>query len=118
MNAQLALFVALLCASPMSSERYFKDLDHSILNSRTTALEGPYAVISNAKDLYGIDDVEQNGFKCTATIGRISDRATLVKDNQRPQVVISGEIHGDERVVSLMCSIVWVYICGIKGLPS
>jgi hypothetical protein len=103
MNAQqLALCVALLCTSRLRSERSFKDLDYGTLNSRTVGLDGPYAIISNAKELYGIEEVEQKNIKCTAAIARITDRASLVEDNQRPQVIISGEIHGDERVVRLV----------------
>ena len=42
----------------------------------------------------------QGNDKCSPTIIRISDRRSLVEDYQRPQVIISGAIHGDERVVS------------------
>ena len=97
--ALLSLFLSLLTRS---TPVVFKDLEYADLNSKTYALDGPYGIISDAKNLYEIGEVEQNGVKCTSVIARVTDRATLNNDVQRPQVIISGEIHGDERVVRVI----------------
>jgi hypothetical protein len=41
----------------------------------------------------------QGDAKCSPTVIRITHRTTLAADRQRPQIIISGAIHGNERVV-------------------
>lgn len=42
----------------------------------------------------------QRSGTCSASIVRITDFSNWGEDSHRPQILFSGEIHGDERVVS------------------
>jgi hypothetical protein len=42
----------------------------------------------------------QGELTCSPHIARISEMRSIKGDATRPQVLVSGEIHGDERVVS------------------
>ncbi len=77
----------------------FKDLDSKELNAAIEMLESPFSMVSTAKEAYGMAEVHDEDVKCSPFIVRVTDRASLLTDVQRPQVIISGEIHGDERVV-------------------
>lgn len=77
----------------------FKDMDSKELNTAIQALESPFSMVSTAKEAYGMAEVHDEDIKCSPFIIRVTDRTSLLTDVQRPQVIISGEIHGDERVV-------------------
>lgn len=85
--------------SAAPSPLVFRDLDSKELNTRINLLESPYALVSTAKEAYGLDETSETDVKCSPLLVRITDRASLLNDVERPQVIISGEIHGDERVV-------------------
>jgi hypothetical protein len=51
-----------------------------------------------AKELFGPDSSAGSG--CSPQLLTVTDLGTAWSDVLRPQVYISGEIHGDERVVS------------------
>ena len=80
----------------------FRDLDSKELNARINLLDSPFALVSTSKEAYGLDETSDIDLKCSPLLVRITDRASLLNDVERPQVIISGEIHGDERVVRCM----------------
>ncbi len=97
--AQFILFATFLVLLSFASAFNFKDLTYEELVEKTYSLQGPFASVSDAKILLGTDEVgEGTHFKCSPTIARISNLHTLNTDIERPQVLLSGEIHGDERV--------------------
>ena len=53
----------------------------------------------------------QGPLKCSPIVIRISDRRFLAEDVLRPQVIISGAIHGNERVVSIQKYSNYQWIC-------
>ena len=85
--------------SAAPSPLVFRDLDIKELNARINLLESPFALVSTAKEAYGLEEATDADLKCSPLLVRITDRASLLNDVERPQVIISGEIHGDERVV-------------------
>jgi hypothetical protein len=82
----------------------FRDLNYAELASRLTALNGSFAHVSSAKDSFGIEEIQDGNDKCSPIVLRVSDLSSLSIDINRPQVLISGEIHGDERVVGYIFS--------------
>ena len=88
-----------LVHSAAPSPLVFRDLDSKELNTRINLLESPFALVSTSKEAYGLDETSDVDLKCSPLLVRITDRASLLNDVERPQVIISGEIHGDERVV-------------------
>ena len=98
-----ALYLLFICVSLQfrgtSSRFSFQDqsytalLDESYLLNRTS-----YARIGTAYELYELPPVRKGEFSCSPFIIEVTDFASLPNDHLRPQVLISGEIHGDERV--------------------
>ena len=84
----------------------FRDLNYAELTSRLTALNGSFAHVSSAKDSFGIEEIQDGNDKCSPIVVRVSDLYSLSNDINRPQILISGEIHGDERVVGYIPSFV------------
>ena len=105
-SRQLLLLLLLVVATssslalvPQPGPLVFTDLSLTDLNAGTVALESPYALVASAKEAYGMAEVHDGDVTCSPLLVRITDRASLQADVQRPQVILSGEIHGDERVV-------------------
>ncbi len=89
------------------------------MERRILDMRGSFAQVHSASDLYGVPAAQQaipyipliadygdidilliqDGVHCSPQILRVSEVASLAEDAQRPQIYISGEIHGDERVV-------------------
>lgn len=86
-------------AGPPPGPLVFSDLSLKDLNAGTVALESPFAMVASAKEAYGLAEVHDGDVTCSPLLARITDWASLQADVQRPQVILSGEIHGDERVV-------------------
>ncbi len=107
----------------------FADTSYELLQNESLLLSGPFASVKTAEELYGLKRSKEviavvflscffhcsqsyilllnlkNGFDCSPEVIRISDQASLEEDETRPQILISGEIHGDERVVSCTLAI-------------
>ena len=62
---------------------------------------GDFAAIETAETLFGVPPAKENNTSCSPLVIRISHLQSIEKDIQRPQVFVSGEIHGDERIVSI-----------------
>jgi hypothetical protein len=77
----------------------FRDLTYPQLNAQITLLNGTFSHIMSSKSLFGTNDVVDGTSICSPLIARVSDLKSLSTDRNRPQVLVSGEIHGDERVV-------------------
>jgi hypothetical protein len=75
----------------------FQDLSYEILIDKSKSINGSFAIVKSAHDLYGLQVTKNNFYICSPLILRISYQT--IDSNQRPQVLLSGEIHGDERVV-------------------
>ena len=56
----------------------------------------------SAQELFGLSRSSSGASHCSPIVMSVTDLGTVSGDVQRPQVYISGEIHGDERVVSLL----------------
>ena len=78
----------------------FQDISYEDMQKRSFALQSPFASVSDARTLLkGFVNWAGSGeHKCSPAVMRITDLSSLVEDVERPQVLISGEIHGDERV--------------------
>ena len=109
----LLLMTWCLQGSTVPHSFVFKDMDSKELNTAIQMLESPFSMVSTAKEAYGMAEVHDEDVKCSPYIIRVTDRTTLLTDVQRPQVIISGEIHGDERVVRLSLHVFSVGRCGI-----
>ena len=69
------------------------------INRRAEALRGPFARVETAEDSLGVPAAREGDATCSPVVIRVSHLASLESDKQRPQVFISGEIHGDEKIV-------------------
>ena len=108
----------------MISSVTFTDMKYDDLQQRCLDLNGAYAVSRKASDMYGIDtaktkDKGGSTIECSPYIVRVTDTTSIETDIQRPQTIISGEIHGDERVgpsASLFVAelLVWSASCMIR----
>lgn len=76
----------------------FPDVSFNEVNERMAKLSPIYSSVKSAHDLYLIDYAREGKEFCSPMIARISHMATLDADLSRPQALISGEIHGDERI--------------------
>ena len=83
------------------------DLSYDEIYQRIKHLNSTFAVVHSAADLYSLPYSSRGGHQCSPLILQIgycnhkhhsSDTNNLI--NKRPQLLLSGEIHGDERVVS------------------
>ncbi len=95
----LLSFVHFLCTDAYD----FKDPSYDDLLREAYALQGPFASVTNANLLLGIEEVTSTNkhgqpWKCSPTVMRVSNVQTLNADVERPQLMLSGEIHGNERV--------------------
>jgi hypothetical protein len=79
---------------------YFEYPSPESFDKKATDLNGPFANVASASKILGISDAVHNQkLKCSPSILSISHRESLAGDYLRPQVYISGEIHGNEKVV-------------------
>ena len=63
------------------------------------ALRGPFARVETAESLLGVAPAKDQAGSCSPMVIRVSHLSSLESDRQRPQIFISGEIHGDEKIV-------------------
>jgi hypothetical protein len=89
----LILTILSICYSNIT----FQDLSYNEIKRRSESLKGLYSSYGEAKDIYGILP-PQSDEMCSPGILRVSHTTSLSYDYQRPQIFLSGEIHGDERV--------------------
>jgi hypothetical protein len=113
------ILIAILVLAQSFNAIPLKDLNYSKLNLEMNALNSSFAMVSTAEELYDLPQAKEGNIKCSPIIIRVTDRETLSEDFLRPQIIISGAIHGDERVgpqASLFTSqlLVWSALCEIK----
>ncbi len=107
-----AAVLVFICGSRIS------DMSFEELQNASFELGCNYGRVLTAENLYGLPKVSevwcwemwfgnidfdiicQNGFECSPAVIRVSNMLDIEFDTSRPQILISGEIHGDERVVS------------------
>ena len=93
------------------------DLNFSSMQQKLTSLNGKsFFSIQEATEVpYNLKQVSQGDKMCSPSIIHINkNQDSNRKDNleETPQVLISGEIHGDERVVSqYVLNIILAYLC-------
>lgn len=97
--ALLAFVVSLSFAGLFLDAYRFKDYAYEELQEQAKNLDGAYARVESASDIYGLEEAGQ-GFpsRCSPNVIRVTDLRSERADTYRPQLLISGEIHGDERV--------------------
>lgn len=78
----------------------FRDRTLESLNGEISKLSSSFAHIKDAESLLGVKKAREprSGFECSPLIARVSHIDSLLTDVERPQVLLSGEIHGDERI--------------------
>jgi len=118
----LLLVLVCLLISVGYSYRY-SDLSYDALNEQLSPLKGRYGALATAKQVYSVPPATMGQHTCSPFILRVSDHSSMQMDASRPQVLISGEIHGDERVgprtsVVLAQLLVWSAECMISGKTS
>ena len=72
------------------------DLSYVEIQEQFSQLAGKFASIDSASTLFSIPIDNE----CSPLIATVSYDNSANQDQGRPQVLISGEIHGNERVVS------------------
>lgn len=106
----------------------YHDLQYDEIEKLGKGLNGPFASVKTAFELYKVPHAKmvisltdilkfiyllflysQNTLSCSPSVIRISHQESLKKDIYRPQVLISGEIHGDERVVSVILGLLFLF---------
>lgn len=93
LRVTISKFVVCYCYSLL-----FKDVGYEELDRRSFALKSEFANVDSANVLFGTKIIVEGNRRCTPAVLRISDVSSIETDKQRPQILISGEIHGDERV--------------------
>jgi len=116
--------------------KQFHDYSFNELSTMAQELDGPFAAVQSADQLWGHKDLRSS--HCSAQVIRVTETERLQpaprtppdylhslksSDMSLPQVVISGEIHGNERVgpvASLFTAqlLVWASMCSIKKIES
>lgn len=96
----------------------FQDLTYDEIVRRSRDIAGLYANVNLAETIYGLRQAKQGSTTCSPIVMQISHVKSLSLDKQRPQLLISGEIHGDERVgpsssILLAELLVWSAKCEI-----
>ena len=76
------------------------DFDLNEIDTALHGLKGKFANVTTATLLFGIPPSTGNVATCSPVIARVSSIDTLHNDVSRPQILLSGAIHGDERVVN------------------
>jgi hypothetical protein len=122
----------LLCKASIFAEAYrFKDYSYEELEHRASTFDGPFASTKTAAELFGFrktytkenDTDKEIPGKCSPQVIRVTDMLSEPSDMYRPQLLISGEIHGDERVgpsasMELAALLVHSAECEISGLKE
>ena len=76
----------------------FVDYSYDELEKLAASLSGGYAHVTSASALLGTSRAQSGATTCSPSVIRVTHRESLWGDVQRPQLLLSGEIHGDERV--------------------
>lgn len=76
----------------------FQDNEYSNLEKQAFELKGPFAIVGSAQERYGTSPATSGDRSCSPAIISVTEVESYSSDVQRPQLLISGEIHGDERV--------------------
>lgn len=78
----------------------FQFLSFEEIQKAALELKGQYAKVESAEEMFGVRAARdsKSGLSCSPLIIRVSHIGSLDSDQQRPQVFISGEIHGDEKI--------------------
>ena len=134
----LLLLLLLLVILEVVIPYKLNDLSLEDLKGQASSLQGRFALSSTAQLLYhlpesvskhnlrfqkaGVTGVEgaKRDNRCSPIVLRLSDTSTLFKDPTRPQVLISGEVHGNERVgpiasISAASLLIWGAKCEIQA---
>ena len=105
----------------------YHDTSYEVIQQRSSDLNGPFAKAIAANLLLGIPPATPKGIlggtSCSPNVIRVTDIGSIVKDRERPQIFISGEIHGDERVgplASLVTAeiLVWASNCEVNKMED
>ena len=134
-TSSLLLPLLLLLRLTASTDPFLlRDLSYEGIEALSESLSGRFASSSSALIQYKLPEAvskhhlrfhEQTGKgnsedrRCSPIILRVSDTSTLFKDTGRPQVLISGEVHGNERVgpvasINTARLLVWAARCEIE----
>lgn len=75
----------------------FQDFSLDFMNKEIEKLSGTFAHVKSAEALLGVKKAKDthSGYQCSPLIARVSHVDSLMTDVERPQVLLSGEIHGD-----------------------
>ena len=125
----LASLCALLVLMGVLADRKFRDLSYSELDNALQGLDGKQAEFFQAKDVWPdvgtfrqrVDvNLRGGGRVCSPSILQVTHRGSHAADEERPQVLVSGEIHGNERIgpqATLFAGqlLVWAADCLIGG---
>lgn len=78
----------------------FRYMSYEEINEAALELhDGKYAQVQTAESYLSVKAArDSDGSTCSPFVIRVSHIASLDADKQRPQMFISGEIHGDEKV--------------------
>ena len=95
----IGAFLGIATGLSQDDKYQFSDLTLEGMDEEILKLRGPFATISTPKDLFDLEPATYQDRTCAPKIIRVTHLASLDSDNERPQIFISGEIHGDERVV-------------------
>ncbi len=120
----ISFFIRIYAIESLKDLKY-EDVEKELLN-----LQGSFAKMHKAKDLFSDyikSSYDKNNFgetiECSPSIGVLTHLSSIENDIERPQVVISGEIHGDERigVTSVLFAsklLIWSSQCVIKSVTE
>lgn len=92
------LLIACLFLQLINAHQFF-DIDYAAVDKALNAVKGGFASVHTANELYGIPHAHDGSLSCSPSVAQVTLQETIGSDIYRPQVLISGEIHGDERVV-------------------
>ena len=105
----------------------YHDTSYDVIQQRSAELNGPFAKTVAANLLFDIPPATPKGIlggsACSPNVIRVTDIGSIAKDRERPQIFISGEIHGDERVgplASLVTAelLVWASNCEVNKMEN
>eukprot|EP00605_Chrysophyceae_sp_TOSAG23-4_P001873 GSChrysophyteH1.ASY1.ANO1.2067.1 assembled CDS len=92
----------LLFSACVVSGYNFEDVPYDDMRKGAYEMSGSFATVKDAYDYLSVKPVEYTkggkSKKCSPFLLRVTNTQTLSEDTHRPQVLLSGEIHGNERV--------------------
>lgn len=86
-----------------------KDLPYEVIVEKSIRLRSSLSSVQTAEDLYQLAPAKFEDTTCSPEIVKIGPTGDLA-DMQSPQLLISGEIHGDERVVYRLLSAIEFFL--------